>query len=260
MQSQPPFEVKFLVPREQGEAIVAWCAARLAPDPHADPACGHGYVVRSLYLDTAQLDTYHRHGSFRRAKYRVRCYGHQPLAFLERKCKTNGQVRKRRTSIEPQELPLLAQEPADGWQGAWFLRRLQLRRLLPQLEIEYARAAFVGDDQGPIRLTVDRDLRCRKATEPVNGSRLAGFNALAIAKAVASLSANGSDVPSHLCNGHVTLLPGQAIVEMKFQVALPATFKRLIQEMGLNPSPVSKYRLAVEACGLLNGAGPMSHS
>jgi hypothetical protein len=46
------------------------------------------------------------------------------------------------------------------------------------------------------------------------------------------------------------LLEGRAAVEPKFRDALPALFKRLIEELGLAPAPVSEYRLCVQAWGL----------
>jgi len=50
--------------------------------------------------------------------------------------------------------------------------------------------------------------------------------------------------------GGLPLLEGQTILELKFQAALPSLFQRLIQDQGLAPAPVSKYRLCVRAWGL----------
>jgi hypothetical protein len=78
--------------------------------------------------------------------------------------------------------------------------------------------------EGPIRLTVDRNLRCAAAEEIV-------FPA---AEPV------------------LPLLAGQSIVELKYRVAVPAVFKGLIRRFGLEPVGVSKYRRAVVAYGLVN--------
>src|SRR5438309_838544 len=43
----------------------------------------------------------------------------------------------------------------------------------------------------------------------------------------------------------VPLLQGEAILEMKFRLAMPVVFKQLLQEFRLGPQSVSKYRLAV---------------
>jgi hypothetical protein len=46
------------------------------------------------------------------------------------------------------------------------------------------------------------------------------------------------------------LLPDRCILELKFRQDLPALFKGLIDDLGLTPQPVSKYRLSVQAAGL----------
>ena len=85
---------------------------------------------------------------------------------------------------------------------------------------------------GPVRLTLDRRVRGVPAT---------------------------SLWPAPLAAG-LPLLPGQVILELKFQAALPALFKRLILERGLSPSAVSKYRLCVGAWGLMSSNAKTSAS
>ena len=48
----------------------------------------------------------------------------------------------------------------------------------------------------------------------------------------------------------------QIIVEMKYRVDLPTFFKELVERFTLNPTRVSKYRLAVVALGFVNEAAP----
>jgi hypothetical protein len=221
------FELKFLLADSLADEILKRARACLAPDPHADHTLGDGYRVHSLYFDTAGLDVYHRLGSFGRRKFRLRRYGSEPRVFLERKSKSSGLVRKRRTVVPETELTVLANTNAEQtWPGLWFHRRLATRKLAPKTQVSYERAARVGlTPEGAIRLTLDRHIRCRAA---------------------ASLS-----VPC-LADG-AAILTGQSIVEFKFRVAMPALFKDLIHEFSLTPSSVSKYRLSVEACGLNNG-------
>jgi hypothetical protein len=45
----------------------------------------------------------------------------------------------------------------------------------------------------------------------------------------------------------LALLTNETILELKYRKSLPALFKNLIQELALNPQPVSKYRLSMEA-------------
>jgi hypothetical protein len=221
------FELKFLLADPLADEILKRARACLAPDPHADHTLGDGYRVHSLYFDTTGLDVYHRIGSLGRRKFRLRRYGSEPRVFLERKSKSRGLVRKRRTVVSETELTVLADTNAEQtWPGHWFHRRLAFRKLAPKTHVSYERAARVGlTPEGTIRLTVDRHIRCRAA---------------------ADLS-----VPC-LADG-AAILTGQTIVEFKFRVAMPALFKDLIHEFALTPSSVSKYRLSVEACGLNNG-------
>jgi VTC domain len=222
---EPPFEMKFLVTEARAAQVAAWAAEHLEPDPHAGDSRDDGYRVTSLYLDTPALDVYHRRGSFGRAKYRVRRYDSAPWLFLERKCKVKGRVRKRRTRVGDKELALLGPTaPPGGWPGCWFGRRVALRGLAPTCLVSYERVACVGSGpHGPIRLTIDRDFLCRPGT----------------AIGVPELSA-----------GHV-LFAGQGVVELKFRVAMPALFKRLLRDLELTPARASKYRAAVAACGLV---------
>lgn len=222
---EPPFELKFLVSLAQASRVVEWAASRLPPDPHAGASREDGYRVTSLYLDTPELDVYHRRGSYGRAKYRLRRYDTAPTLFLERKCKVKGRVRKRRTEVDSIDLELLCDPtPPRSWPGRWFGRRVAARELAPSCLISYERVARVGPSlNGPIRLTVDRDFLCRKATS--------------------------FDVP-HLTSGE-TIFDGQGVVELKYRSAMPALFKSLIRDLGLSPAAASKYRAGINGCGLL---------
>ena len=94
----PAFELKFLVPEPVAAAVEAWAAGHLAADPHADPAAG-GYQVTSLYFDTDRLDVCRRADGYDVHKHRVRRYGTEPTAHLERKSKRDGRVWKHRTAV-----------------------------------------------------------------------------------------------------------------------------------------------------------------
>lgn len=229
---EPPFERKFLVTEARAAEVVAWAARCLRPDPHAATAGGGTYRVTSLYLDTAGLDVYHRRESHGRAKYRLRRYDAAAGVFLERKCKVKGRVRKRRTLVGSEDLNRLAAENhAPDWSGRWFGRRVAARGLAPTCLVSYRRVALLGEGpHGPIRLTVDRDFLCRRAS--------------------------GYEPPD--VSGGVVAFAGQGVVELKFRSVMPALFKALVREHALTPGPASKYRTAVEACGLCPGAGEES--
>ena len=218
------YEVKFLVQDDVADEALMHARRHLAADRHCDPPISVGYLVTSLYFDTPTLDTYYRNDGYRRRKFRIRRYGSESSVMLERKSKARRLVKTRRTTVPDREVSHLMLEatPAD-WQGDWFHSQLRDRQLAPTCNLSYTRFAHVcTTPEGPIQLTVVRELRCRRAEE--------------IALPFAT---EGSE-----------LLGGMSIVEMTFCVAMPAVFKAIISEMALMPSRVSKFRLSIEECVL----------
>lgn len=201
-------EVKFLVTPEQGAEIERWATRWLRPDPH-----GAEYQVTSLYFDTPDSRVFRRQGSYARAKYRIRRYGDSGCLFLERKLRSKQVVVKRRTTMPLAGLDNLSQRT----EARWFERRLEARGLRPVWQISYQRTAReLTTNQGPIRLTLDRQLA-----------------------AVAIDSIAFRDTPP------IPLFDNQEmILELKFRQAMPELFGDLIAEFGLEPQPVSKFRLA----------------
>lgn len=218
------YELKFYVAEAHAGALLDWARRQLPPDPHGGGPHGDAYHVSSLYFDTAAHDVLARRGSFARCKYRVRRYGESEQVFLERKTRGRYRVFKRRSPTSTEALPrLLAAQPARGWSGYWFHRRLLARGLLAVGRVDYERIARIGQGSfGPLRLTLDRDLRawCARGL---------------------SFQAQGEGVP---------LGAGQRILELKFGHAMPAVFKVLIREFAPRLSGISKYRLASQALGL----------
>ncbi|MCA9072448.1 MAG: polyphosphate polymerase domain-containing protein [Planctomycetaceae bacterium] len=220
-QSIPAFEVKFLVTERQGQEAESWARDHLALDIHGNPNDNGTYQTTSLYTDTTALDVYRGTPKYRRRKYRVRRYGSGTELYLERKTRKGDRVAKRRDVVPTGELPLMAHPlSATDWQGHWFHSRLMKRQLRPVCRISYRRTAFVGQSsEGPLRLTLDRD---------VQGALTSDW-----------------DLESNLETR--TALEGWVVLELKFQTAMPAPFKRLVQDMKLNPTGVSKYRRCLEA-------------
>jgi hypothetical protein len=218
------YELKFLLDEPRARAVEECVRDRLPFDPHGDPALGGAYATTTLYLDTPDLDVFYRSSRFKRRKYRLRRYGADPRVFLERKTREGDRVRKRRCDVPDEDVLLLAHPMSVvTWPGHWFHQRVLLRGLRPACLIGYERTAYTAvTTEGPLRLTVDRALRGR----PINAWQV---------------------TPG---DGGLTLLPGQAILELKFRDALPALFKELIQEFGLTPGAASKYRVCMRAWGV----------
>ena len=227
-------EIKFLVEPGQADEIRSWARTRLDADSHGIGSTADLYHTTSLYFDTAAFDVFHRRGSFGRSKYRIRRYNNGAIAFLERKLKTRDLVSKRRSIVELGELRHLCNgEVAKDWHGAWFHRRLGVRELKPVCQISYLRTARVSmTAYGPIRLTLDEDLR-------------AG-------------TIDGLFFPD--TEPGVPISKQHQILELKYRHALPGLFKQLVEEFHLTPQTVSKYRLAAAALGCVpsNGASRKS--
>lgn len=221
------FEIKFLVPEAQAREIELRARQVLQPDPHANPALGGAYETSTVYCDTADFAVYRQVAPCRRSKHRIRRYGQEPVLFLERKWKRGDRVRKRRSLIDETLLARLSREFApEDWAGGWFHERAARLGLRPVCRITYERLAFVGEgSEGPLRLTFDRNIRGLPARDWA---------------------------PRRIEEG-IPVFTGLVVCELKFQAALPGFFKGLIADLGLLPTPASKYRAFVTVSGLAGG-------
>ena len=216
-------EIKFLIDDAAAVRIRDWARRHLSPDPNGTGTHADEYRVSTVYLDTARHDVFFRRGSFGRAKYRVRRYGDSRTVFLERKLRRGGYLHKRRTPIgldELHDLSLAAAE-TDGWSGHWFKRRIDARHLRPVCEASYSRMARMRmTDTGPLRVTLDEGLQAR----PVGHLEFAMRTGLPVEQ--------------------------RCVLEVKYAAQAPALLRRFIEDFQLQPQPVSKYRLSVQALGL----------
>jgi hypothetical protein len=219
-------EIKFLINPAQAHEIREWARIHLERDPYADGG-SDAYQTTSIYFDTRDFDIYHRRGSFGRGKYRIRRYGGANEVFVERKLRTRNLVAKRRSLVSMEDIKRLEEpEAEEGWPGHWFHRRLLARELHPVCQIAYLRTARIAAGAvGPIRLTIDHEIQ-----------------------------ASALDRLEYRPIGGLVLSPDQMILELKYRRDLPALFKDLIGTFKLRSSAVSKYRLAAEALGLVDGA------
>ena len=174
-------EVKFVVDAEVGSRIREWIRTNMEPDPHGVGRFNDEYRTTSLYFDTALGDVFHRRGSFGRSKYRVRRYGTASFVFLERKLRKPGILVKRRTTVDLETLDRLSYSRSHpNWPGDWFHRRLLLRRIKPVCQVSYSRTArFARTPEGPVRLTLDEDVRVVPASTP----RFSGVDGQLVARA-----------------------------------------------------------------------------
>lgn len=215
----PAYEMKFFVPESVARGVEAWAAQHLTLDLHSDPT--HGYRTTTTYFDTPRFDVYRRTADYRRDKYRVRRYGADATAHLERKSKQDGRVWKFRTSLPFIEVAAVLAGTGPPM-AHWFTRELADLGLRPVCQVSYNRTAFVGlGATGPVRVTLDRSVR-------------------------------GAAIPS--VNEDVSLtsiVADGVILEFKYLATLPALFKSAYELFQLCPAGVSKYRRCVAAAGLV---------
>lgn len=211
-------EIKFVVSTDLAARVRHWALTHLDPDPHGSGTFGDEYQTTSIYFDTADLDVFHRRGSFGRSKYRIRRYDTASVAFLERKMRQPRVLAKRRTLASLTALDQLATTaPDSSWEGHWFHRRLLARQLQPVCQVAYRRVARVRVHNGEtVRLTMDSNLVAQS-------SKRIGF--------------------AHPAG--VSFLHDSVILELKFRGVLPVMFRRLVEDLMLNPAPVSKYRMGL---------------
>lgn len=217
------YEVKYLLTEELAAEVVARVSGKLALDPYADPAIGGAYFTTSVYTDTPNFDVFYRTDGYDRDKFRVRRYGAAGPVFVERKTKNGDKVRKHRSRINAAEVPDLAAPALNGeWAGEWFHSQLLQKQLRPVCRIAYERVAYLGTaDGGTVRLTFDRNIR---------GVLVGEWK----------LDAVGAEPP----------LLDRVVCEFKFRNTMPALFKGIVADLGLAPTPVSKYRTFVRQKGL----------
>ena len=223
------YELKFELAQQDVHRMKAWARRHLRPDPHGEDGC---YRVTSVYCDTPGFDVFHRTEGYRGSKLRLRRYGWAPFVFLERKVKRGDRVRKRRVEVAPEDLPRLAGYlagtiPPAGWAAGWFLDRALKKGVAPACRVGYRRSAFFGMADGQsVRLTIDEDL--------------------------IGVPARGWEAPP-LQEG-LQLLPGGALLELKFQDRIPELFRGLLPELPAQTARISKFRRCIQVCGVATAA------
>ena len=216
-------ERRFVVDVALAGEILSWARGELDPDPHGMGTHADEYELRTIYFDSPSFDVLRRLGSNGRAKYRIRRYNDEEWVFLERKLRTRTLLVKRRSEVPIDMVAALASEEGSPTRAAaWFIKRLDVRRLQPVCVIGYERVARQIEGTTCLsRLTVDTNIH------------VAQF-----------------DPTQPFADPTMPLLPGQAIVELKYQGTPPLAFKALLERFSMRPAAVSKYRAAGRALGL----------
>ncbi len=225
------FELKYLLHYKQARRFEEIIGAHVESDQHAGP--GGFYKIASLYYDSRDLKCYWEKidGEKYRRKIRVRTYGtHPDKAFVEIKQRYNLNVQKRRLIAPIDEVEeQMAKIQSGSYEGGvhpvydevFYL--VQRERLEPKVIISYNRAAFFDRHHRDLRITLDRNLRCRHLD---------------------------LDLRSQRHRGKFAIPPQYLVLEVKFNHAMPRWLCTALNCLDLQIQRISKYCYGVESLGM----------
>lgn len=221
------FELKYLLHHSQAREFVERISAHVTSD--ANVGEGGFYKVVSRYYDSANLACYWEKvdGEKYRRKLRVRTYGEKPEdAFVEIKQRLNQTVQKRRVKVA---LDVAEAELAKMDRGRYqsevdpvfdeVFNMRQRHHLEPKLIVSYNRAAFFDRYKKDLRITIDRNIRCRNLDLRLDAHRTKGPWAVA---------------------------PTFMVLEVKFNESVPRWICSVLNAMDLQVVRLSKYCCGIE--------------
>lgn len=232
------FELKYLISESKATAIRDFVSSYLSPDPHGANRPDLSYPVHSLYLDSEPLTTCWEtiNGNRNRYKLRLRFYSERPEApvFFELKQRADNAVLKQRSLVRrdavawllsghlPDAAHLLSGEVRHLGSLERFCYRMNQLHAGPKARVSYRREAWVGEDKGGFRLTMDRHVQLD-------------------AESTARLQQELKD-PVDVFGNHVVL-------EFKFAGRYPGWAGEMIRSFGLRQGSAAKYVDGVAAIG-----------
>lgn len=215
-------ELKFLLSEEQCHIVEEALHRKMEPDPHGLN------TICNLYYDTPDYRLI-RHSLTHpvyKEKLRLRCYGiASPEAdiFLELKKKYKGVVYKRRVRVTEQEAAAFMDRTGSLCKQNQISREILYFRdfyktLRPRVYLCYDREAWYDPVDKGFRMTLDRNIRYR--TQKLSLSEPFG--------------------------GHEILRPGQTLLEVKAEGAVPLWLVELLSKEQIHKQSFSKYGKAYE--------------
>ena len=194
------------------------------------------YLVRSLYFDNNIFSNFHEKidGIKNRHKFRIRTYSEKkneiiPM-YLEMKGRDNQRTFKNRTKIDINDLNFFCNsKDLFNLKKKYFNNKLidqfifdtYRKKILPKVIIDYNRRALLSKNGLYFRLTFDSDI-----------------------KACYSKNIFKKNHDWKVC------IPGNDILEVKFDLNIPPWFHRIIQNYQLKRISVSKFVLGMEYTNL----------
>lgn len=228
------FELKYRISESKAQEIRYFVENYLDCDPYGADSPDRSYPVHSLYLDSAELNTYFRtvNGDRNRFKLRLRFYdSHDSPIFFEIKQRRNRVIHKKRAQVHPDAVQDLLDGHAptihhlvknsitelDALEHFCFLRgKLQAT---PKMHIMYLREAYENKESNDVRVTIDREVKSSRVHHNRFESKQSG-----------GFSVFGNTV----------------ILELKFTNRFPDWLNELTQRFHLRHESASKYVDGIE--------------
>lgn len=194
------------------------------------------YLVRSLYFDNNIFSNFNEKidGIKNRHKFRIRTYAGEenksiPI-YLEMKGRDNQRTFKNRTKIKFEDINnfcdnknlfTLKKKYSKNKLIDQFIFDSYKKKILPKVVVDYNRQALLSKNGLYFRLTFDSDI-----------------------KSCSSQNLFEKEYEWKLC------IPGNDILEVKFDLNIPPWFHRIIQNYQLKRISVSKFVLGMESTNL----------
>lgn len=223
-------EHKFLLDQHLLLPLLTDLAPFVVDDDHNLENCRY-YKVASVYFDNHELRNYFDklNGVARRLKTRIRFYpspyDSNRTYFTEFKYKLGELLVKHKTQIDEDAIRHLFSGDYPNFFNnenrilASFAKHLYTNNLFPFVRIDYIRQAFLNKYGYPLRITIDRQVRCCRYRK---------------------------DFYEHL--PHIPAIPDNLnILEIKTEGIYPFWLVAILQKYGLKRGAVSKYVYSVQA-------------
>lgn len=210
-------EKKFVIDEIQHRLIINRLMPLMVPDKYGES------IISNIYFDTDnyQLIRSSLSKPVYKEKLRLRGYGKisdNSDSFVEIKKKFKGVVYKRRISLEYQEAfeyllfdAPLSKESQISREIDWF--RSYYTGLKPKMFVSYLRQAFYSKKDPDLRITFDTDITWRNYDLDLR----------------------------HGVYGQKLTAPGQYVMEIKFNNAMPMWLCNILSELSVYSSSYSKY-------------------
>ena len=228
------FEFKYIVKKNISEAIQNEVKNFTKTDNFANNKSK--YLVRSLYFDNNLFTNFHEKidGIKNRYKFRIRTYvDHDDLntpLFLEMKGRNDQRTYKVRTEIKKNDLNFFYEiEKSFNLKHKYMNNKLieqyifdsYKKKIIPKVLIDYNRLPLINKNGLYFRLTFDSNIKACESGSIFNST-----------------------------NNWKACIPGNDILEVKFDFTIPPWFHRIIQNYQLKRISVSKFVMGLEATNL----------